>query len=192
MWYFPPIAPVYTTAAAKLTATLGVADIWASGWLWDVASESGGKVQWEAIHHNGSRYRLWHGERCPLIIDLLAVHLETTLIRLGTTIPDSDASSMLGVFWAWVRARRTGLTLPSIDTFEVGGNAAAVVMPPRKRPGPKPSTLTIWVREQVAAGATPETLLVEYMIRRGDDPADEAAERRAREALRKTIERGRS
>lgn len=129
MWYFPPLPRGYTTAAAKLTATLGVADIWVSSWLWSVAGENAAKVKWAAIHHHGSRYTLARMRRTHLIVDVLSVHVETSVMRLASAIPESDPAELLALFWAWVQSRRTGLSLPPIDSFE-HTNGVTVVLPP--------------------------------------------------------------
>lgn len=59
----------------------------------------------------------------------------------------------------------------------------------RKRRGPAPAPHNAWARSQARQGATVDDLLDDYMRLRGDDPQDADARRKAREALRKTIER---
>lgn len=66
----------------------------------------------------------------------------------------------------------------------------AVLHPTRR--GPKPDPHNAWAREQARLGRSIDDMLDEYIERRGDNPANNGVRRRAREALRKTIERGSS
>lgn len=61
----------------------------------------------------------------------------------------------------------------------------------RKRRGPEPKPYNAWARDQAHNGRKIDDpdFLDEYMQQRGDDPTDMRLRERAREALRKTLER---
>jgi hypothetical protein len=131
---------------------------------------------------------------------LRATDLKLTVIQLVVPhqITQDVLQSQLAAFWEWyIEDQERARQLPLIGTLSKATQALTVqearAMAPGPRPrGPSPAPLTLWVREEIRNGRNADDLLPEYMQRRGEHYADHDARRRAREALRKTIERGRS
>jgi hypothetical protein len=144
-----------------------------------------------------SYYTLNYYKKSLCDISLQAIDQQHTVMQYSVfqDVSTDRLYNQLAMFWRWfTQLRLYASRLPSIDELEnttqpLDLKELIAGLPKPKRRGPTPAPLTMWVREQVKKGYSIDELLPEYMKRRGEDYVDEAVRRRAREALRKTIER---
>jgi hypothetical protein len=158
--------------------------------------------QWQPTSSGSSWHRMTSYGKPFWNIVLRMLNAESTELNFAILSDDDPSrtdviSRQIAAFWQWfMKEQRAAVELPNIEHIEYTPGATSyadlmAMLPERKRPGPEPAPYNIWAREQTRLGRTIDEILPQYMEQRGEDFNDETVRLKARESLRKTIERGR-
>ncbi len=196
------MVPSYRTEVSVLAArSFSELDAAIGPWLASelVANNDLGKleIQRSSMSAGSSHYTLTNNGIPSFHIYLRALSLRDTVIQLVVLRdePTENLYGQLAAFWEWHKQeRQEARQLPNIEQGDVKHASLRSLIPatsPRKRRGPKPDPHNEWARQQARLGGTIDELLPQYMELRGEEYNNPVSRVKARERLRKTIERSR-